>query len=1499
MHQNYEHLLSEFKKLEVEYNKLKRDSETYYLLSKIYYNSAIGMFICDKNGFFIDTNPEFSFITGYSNEELKKMTFKQITPNEDLDDEIVYMRKLINEEVNYVKFEKKYNTKNHKIVWVSLSISILRDQNNKPLFFIGTCENITEKKLLEQDLKESNRKLNETNTLLQAILNGIPDIIGIQDNNHQVLQYNKAGYEFLQKNEDEVKGKKCYNLIGKEEQCDDCSTDDCFKSKKSERHEQYFPEFNIWFDMRSYPILDNNDNVLYVIEHLRDISDVKTLQKKIEENEKQFRLLIENQTDLVVKVDKEGNFLYVSPSYCKMFGKTEEELLKKAFMPLVHPDDLQKTLEEMKNLYKPPYYAYVEQRAMTVEGWKWIAWSDNAVLDNNNVVEIIGVGRDITEQKKLQDQLDENIRVLKTLFSNLPGMAYRCMNTPQWNMTIVSDDAFELTGYTPQQLINNNPAFGDIIVEQDQHRIWDEVQQAVFKKERYELFYRIKTSNNQIKHVWERAKGIFDENSNLLYIEGFIADVTERYEMEMKIKESEAELKAQNEEYLSINEELQQTNQELNNAKNIAIENEIKYRLIFEKAPIGIFKYNENGIIIECNDNFIKVIGSSREKLIGLNMTILPDKKIVSALNKSFSGDIGYYNDFYKSTTANKTTPIIVIFAPIKDKFNNVIGGVGIVQDITEIKTYEAELKKQNEEYLTLNEELQQTNQELIKAKNIALENEKKYKLIFETAPVGILKYDQNGIIQECNDNFVEIIGSSRQRLVGLNMTKLPDTKLVNALNNALSGEKGYYSDFYKSTTADKTTPVIVIFEPIKDINYNILGGVCIVQDITEIKNYEAELKLQNEEYLAINEELQQTIQELSIAKQSAEEKEMQLKLISDSLQDAMIYQVVALDEKTRQFTYLSNNVNKLYGCTPEEAIADADLIYNKIHEQDIQGLIDAEIEAIENMSTFNKNARLYNPDGTIRWSMFISSPRKINGSVVWDGIEIDITQQKELESKLMQAKEQAEQSEEQFRKLFENMQQGFALHEMIFDKNNEPIDYKYIMVNESYYKHTRQNKISVIGKTIKELYPSIEKSWIVNYGRVAQTGIVLHFENYTKEFDKYYDVVAYCPKNGYFATIFTDITKNKKYEKQLLKAKAKALESEKLKTSFLHNISHEIRTPLNAICGFSEFMKDENLSQQKRSEFADIIIKSGYQLTSIIDDIVSISSIESGLVKAKYKKFDLLELIEEIHSIFSPKAEVKKIKLLLNNPNVVINQIVSDKTKLNQIISNLITNALKFTHSGSIELGYNLKENLIEFFVKDTGIGIDKEAHSKIFERFQQANTSIPSTYGGTGLGLSIAKAYTELLGGNIWLNSELGKGTTFYFTIPYIENFEQICRYNALLVEDNKITIETIKETLLERNINVTIVHNEVDALVTFEDRNDIDIVFFSLKTYNNKQFPALKQMLQKNKSVPVIVFTEKSYDEEQNEVFENGAKEYIQLPVRPYIIQQIIDKYLSFEE
>lgn len=241
-----------------------------------------------------------------------------------------------------------------------------------------------------------------------------------------------------------------------------------------------------------------------------------------------------------------------------------------------------------------------------------------------------------------------------------------------------------------------------------------------------------------------------------------------------------------------------------------------------------------------------------------------------------------------------------------------------------------------------------------------------------------------------------------------------------------------------------------------------------------------------------------------------------------------------------------------------------------------------------------------------------------------------------------------------------------------------------------------------------------------------------------------------------------------KKAEQELNAAVIKAKESDRLKSAFLANMSHEIRTPLNSIIGFSELLTDSDFGQVERTEFAQIINKSGNNLLSILSDIMDLSKIEAGQVQVMKSTLFVSKLLAEIQQEFLYNAAAKGIELKLdslNPPTVIIN---GDETKIRQIIANLINNALKFTHAGYVELGVRILDNQVCFHIKDTGIGIPAEFQQQIFERFRQIESSHNRKYGGNGLGLAISKSLVELLGGKIWVESEINRGTTFYFTVP-----------------------------------------------------------------------------------------------------------------------------------
>ncbi len=305
--------------------------------------------------------------------------------------------------------------------------------------------------------------------------------------------------------------------------------------------------------------------------------------------------------------------------------------------------------------------------------------------------------------------------------------------------------------------------------------------------------------------------------------------------------------------------------------------------------------------------------------------------------------------------------------------------------------------------------------------------------------------------------------------------------------------------------------------------------------------------------------------------------------------------------------------------------------------------------------------------------------------------------------------------------------------------------------------------------------------------------------------------------KEEYQATL----NRIQKINSDLVEAKEKAEESDKLKTAFLANMSHEIRTPMNAIIGLSSFLTEPGLSKEKTEDFVEIINSSSQQLLTIIDDIVDISKIEAGQVTIVSEFVNINKLLKEIYVMYRNPAESKKIGLSFSceQPDDLI-QTMTDRNRVKQVFCNLLNNAIKFTVEGEIEFGYMLKEKFVEFYVKDNGIGIALENRSLIFDRFRQVKTLDSRMYGGIGLGLSISKGLVEKMGGTIWVNSELGKGSTFYFTIPYIEDnntagipyksiksptYTNWENKTILIVEDDMNNYTYIEKILLLTNIKI----------------------------------------------------------------------------------------------
>lgn len=501
----------------------------------------------------------------------------------------------------------------------------------------------------------------------------------------------------------------------------------------------------------------------------------------------------------------------------------------------------------------------------------------------------------------------------------------------------------------------------------------------------------------------------------------------------------------------------------------------------------------------------------------------------------------------------------------------------------------------------------------------------------------------------------------------------------------------------------------------------------------------------------------------------------------------------------------------------------------------------------------------------------------------------------------------------DELRKLSQAVEQSPATV-LITDLNGN-IEY----VNKKFTEVTGYSQKEVIGKNprifnsgnqSKELYQQLWQN--ITTGK-EWFGELL---NKKKDGSLYWEQASLSPikdENGkitHFLGVKEDITEKKKQEIQLLNALEKAQESDRLKTAFLHNISHEIRTPMNAIVGFSNFLKDPELSFESRKKYSDIVIKSSNQLLSIITDIISIATIESGQEKILENEIKFNTLLKLVYDQFKEEVLAKNIdfnvQLALSNEE---DGIITDETKLMEIITNLVGNALKFTSKGFIKMGYIVKENRLEIYVEDSGIGIPSTMHEEIFDRFSQVEKTSTRFFGGSGLGLSISKGYAELLGGNIRLQSEVGKGSIFYVTIPFkkvlkkdflgeevniIKEFTLEEAKTILVAEDEDFNFMLIEELLSDSNMNILRAKTGVEALEICKLNLQIDLVLMDIKMPEMNGIEATKEIRKFAPTLPIIAQTAYSTLLDKQKVAEAGCNDVL---VKPFNRDELIAKINKF--
>ena len=510
-------------------------------------------------------------------------------------------------------------------------------------------------------------------------------------------------------------------------------------------------------------------------------------------------------------------------------------------------------------------------------------------------------------------------------------------------------------------------------------------------------------------------------------------------------------------------------------------------------------------------------------------------------------------------------------------------------------------------------------------------------------------------------------------------------------------------------------------------------------------------------------------------------------------------------------------------------------------------------------------------------------------------------------EAKRKVAERTVRESEDRFRKLSELTYEGIVIH-------NQGIA---LDINDSFIGMMGYTRQELIGHNVIELLVLPEYQDRIRKNLKDKTPAPYEVEIRRKDGSIFQaELVAreikYNEENIRVAAI-RDITERKKQEKELLEAKEHAEESDRLKSAFLANMSHEIRTPMNGILGFAGLLKEPGLNGEEQKEYIRIIERSGERMLNIINDIIDISKIESGMIEVSMSETNINEQVEFIYNFFKREAEDKgihfsrKVSLATEHAN-----IITDREKVYAILSNLVKNAIKYTNEGSIELGYNQTGDILEFFVKDTGIGIPRNRQAAIFERFIQADISNKMAQQGAGLGLSITRAYAELLGGKICVESEVEKGSVFYFTLPYnivhlksnIDDSdfhpdtesEHPENLKILVAEDDESSALLISHLLKKFSNEMIIAKTGTETVEQCRNHPDLDLVLMDMQMPVMNGYEATRQIRLFNKDVIIIAQTAYAFSGDREKATEAGCNDYIVKPLKKKELFLLIRNYFS---
>jgi PAS domain S-box-containing protein len=841
---------------------------------------------------------------------------------------------------------------------------------------------------------------------------------------------------------------------------------------------------------------------------------------------------------------------------------------------------------------------------------------------------------------------------------------------------------------------------------------------------------------------------------------------------------------------------------------------------------------------------------------------------------------------------------------------------------LEELTATNEELSSANEEYAAINEELKQKNEQLDReftARQKIVENlqasEEKMRNFINQAVDGIIIADEEGVVIDWNKSQERITGLTYEQAAGSFYWDLlflfqPEEAQSDEMYLELRAQyQRYFTGGRQQAPIIREFPLYLKNGVIRYIWLSMFpigfGEKClfgsIARDVSEQKLVEMELK----QYRT---QLEQLVEVKTHELMASQERLLSL---SNNLPGGVIYQIMS-DHGHDKFTYISASFADLFQLNIDEAYADIKALNRIVHPDD-----QYKFDYFDPQKEVDVFFRAILKKGEILWIHMRATSTTIGeDQYFWDGFMIDVTNSKKIEEALSQSEEMYRQLTAASPDAIVMCSTGMALQylsprakelfQIAPDKETGAIN-----ILDYVHPHETQSAISLFGTLVQNNISYISQILLLHSDKTEFLGEISAAT--VKDHDG---------KATNVLMVIRDITERKKSELELIQAKEKAEESDKLKSSFLANMSHEIRTPINGIIGFLNFIGDDNLSPQRRHEYITIINNSSTQLVKLIDDIIDIAKIEAKQMKIQPVPFKLNDFMYELRMFFETylySNHKEKIAMTLDDSMFIENcTIFVDPVRLRQVLSNLIGNAIKFTEKGYICFGYKqTAPDKLDFFVEDTGCGLPQDQLEVIFERFRQADLNNNRKYGGTGLGLAISKSFVQMMGGEISVQSELNAGSTFFFNISYIpvgpeeaKIFEEQAVREpvpnpdrvVLLVEADLMKSKYYENLLLKTDVSV-LKAADLRQWVDNLNHSHFDLVLVDYSVFKNENVHVsdtsnewLNQIKSIRKGLPLVLIVSEK-DTDYHPLKQNARiTEILTEPVSIHSIQRICQPFLS---